>query len=112
MASIGMKNCIKVNASRSGSLDPKDLEKKIEDSIKAGKTPFMISATSGSTVMGGFDDLVAIGAIAKKFNIWLHVDACWGTTSFFSDKTRHLIKGIENADSCILDPHKGLGLPL
>jgi len=62
--------------------------------------------------MGGFDDLIEIGKVAKKHGIWLHCDACWGGTALFSDKHRHLMKGIEYTDSCSLDPHKGLGIPL
>lgn len=62
--------------------------------------------------MGGFDDIEAISKIAKKYNLWLHVDGCWGGTALFSERLRPLMKGIELADSCALDPHKGLGISL
>lgn len=72
----------------------------------------MISATSGTTVMGGFENLEEIGRIAKKYGIWFHVDACWGCSALFSPKLKHLMKGVELADSIAMDPHKPLGVPL
>lgn len=62
--------------------------------------------------MGGFDDLVALSEVCKRHGVWLHADACWGGTAIFSENLRHLMKGIELTDSCAIDPHKGLGIPL
>lgn len=62
--------------------------------------------------MGGFDDLEALGKVAQKYGIWLHVDGCWGGTALFSEKLRHLMKGVQYTNSCAVDPHKGLGVAL
>jgi glutamate/tyrosine decarboxylase-like PLP-dependent enzyme len=61
--------------------------------------------------MGSFDDHHAINAIARKYNMWHHVDACWGGFLVFSEKNRHLFDGSEKADSISTNPHKGMGVP-
>ena len=51
---------------------------------KEGKEPFFMNATSGSTVMGAFDQLDELAAVCKKHSLWLHVDACWGGSFIMS----------------------------
>lgn len=107
---LGSKSVHKVSSTNE-SMDPGALEASIQDSIKAGQVPFFISATSGTTVRGAYDDLQAIGEIAKKYNAWFHVDACWGGGAVFSSKLRHKLKGSGLADSVTFNPHKMLGVP-
>jgi L-2,4-diaminobutyrate decarboxylase len=70
-----------------------------------------VVANSCSTATGSYDDLEAIGKFCEKHNLWLHVDGAHGTGVLFSDKYRHLIKGIERADSIVIDFHKMLLVP-
>lgn len=84
-------------------------------SIEKGETPFFINATAGTTVLGAFDPIRKISALAKKYNCWLHVDGSWGGTAVFSDKVRaekDWFDGSELADTFTLNPHKLLGVPL
>jgi glutamate/tyrosine decarboxylase-like PLP-dependent enzyme len=90
---------------------PAELEKAIEKAIAAGQKPFLINATCGTTVLGAYDDIVALSAIAKKHHIWLHVDAAWGGHCLLSAKHRHLMKGAEHADSVTFTATKCFGLP-
>jgi glutamate/tyrosine decarboxylase-like PLP-dependent enzyme len=69
---------------------------------------------AGSTVMGAFDDHHKMSEIAKKYNLWHHVDGCWGGFLGWAsgDKRERLMGGIEKADSVSINAHKGFGVPL
>lgn len=92
-------------------IDPVELEKQIEKDKLAGLNPFLIIASAGTTDTGAVDPLTAIADIAKTYNTWFHVDAAYGGFFILSDTKKHLFKGIERADSLVIDPHKGLFLP-
>jgi len=109
---IGTKNVMKVKSDSHGRMIPGELEKAIKKTIQAGSIPFFIGATSGTTVLGSFDPLHAIAPIAQKYNIWFHVDACFGGSVILSSKYRHLLAGCEQADSIAWDPHKMMSIPL
>lgn len=109
---IGANNVIKVKSDSYGRMIPRELEKGIRRTIQEGDTPFFIGATSGTTVLGSFDPLYAIAPIAQKYNIWFHVDACFGGSVILSSKHRHLLAGCEQADSIAWDPHKMMCVPL
>jgi len=88
-----------------------ELESAIVEDRAAGKKPFCIVATAGTTNSGAVDDIVTLAAIAKKHDLWLHVDGAYGAAAIFSDKHRDLVRGIELADSITIDPHKWLSMP-
>lgn len=88
----------------------KNLEKAIKG-LDEDKIPFCIVAVAGNCRTSGLDDIEAMARLCKKYKIWLHVDACHGGSFLFSKKYKHLISGIENADSVSLDPHKSLFIP-
>jgi aromatic-L-amino-acid/L-tryptophan decarboxylase len=92
-------------------IDPEDLLSRIEDDRTQGFIPFMIVANAGTTNTGSVDPLPDTADIARRKNMWLHVDAAYG--GFFTLTTRgmSILRGIECADSITLDPHKGLFLP-
>lgn len=75
------------------------------------KIPFFISVNAGSTSTGSFDDIANLGTIAQENNMWLHVDAAHGGSLIFSDKLKHLLAGIEKADSISWDGHKMMFMP-
>jgi len=86
------------------------LKELIQKDISAGLQPFMIVATAGTTDTGTIDPLDEIAEIAKNHKMWFHVDAAYGGFFIMTSK-KDLFKGIEKADSLIVDPHKGLFLP-
>ncbi|MDA0199444.1 MAG: aminotransferase class I/II-fold pyridoxal phosphate-dependent enzyme [Bacteroidetes bacterium] len=87
------------------------LETQIEKDILAGLYPFLVVATAGTTDTGAVDPLEAIAAIAQKYKIWFHVDAAYGGFFIMTATKKAIFKGIEKANSLIVDPHKGLFLP-
>jgi glutamate/tyrosine decarboxylase-like PLP-dependent enzyme len=92
-------------------IDVEKLEASIIEDRASEKKPFCIVATAGTTNSGAVDDIVALAEIAKKHDLWLHVDGAYGAAAIFSDKHRDLVEGIELADSITIDPHKWLSMP-
>ncbi|MFT4128337.1 MAG: pyridoxal-dependent decarboxylase [Gordonia sp. (in: high G+C Gram-positive bacteria)] len=69
---------------------------------------FAVVATAGSTNLGMVDDLAGIGAFARANGWWLHVDGAYGGAGLAVPELREIYRGIEDADSFIVDPHKWL----
>ena len=75
------------------------------------KKVFAIVATAGTTNLGIIDDLFGIGQVAKQNDIWFHVDGAYGLAALCAPSVREKFKGVELADSLIVDPHKWLFAP-
>ena len=71
-----------------------------------------ICGIAGTTETGNVDPLDAMSDIAREFNAHFHVDAAWGGPTLFSRTHRHLLRGIEKADSVTFDAHKQLYVPM
>ena len=82
------------------------LEAAIRADREAGRVPFLLAATAGTTNAGMVDPLGACAEIARRENLWFHVDAAWGGGVIASDRRRALLDGIEAADSVTIDAHK------
>jgi len=109
---IGSNNVYKIDSDENGKMDIDDLEQKTILSLKKGEAPFFIGATAGTTMLGAFDPLEEISALAKKYGIWMHVDGSFGGSIILSKKHQYLFKGIENSDSFTWNPHKLMNVPL
>ncbi|MBX3242028.1 MAG: aminotransferase class V-fold PLP-dependent enzyme [Chitinophagaceae bacterium] len=72
---------------------------------------FAVVATGGTTNAGIIDDLESIARVCKEQQLWYHVDAAYGGAALAVDAVKHLFKGIEEADSITIDPHKWLFSP-
>ncbi|KAK6491692.1 acidic amino acid decarboxylase GADL1-like isoform X1 [Huso huso] len=105
---IGTKNVYVVPADERGKMIPEELEKQVQRAVKEGAVPFIVCATAGTTVLGAFDPLEKIADICQKHGLWFHVDASWGGGALMSNKHRHLLNGIQRADSVAWNPHKML----
>jgi aromatic-L-amino-acid/L-tryptophan decarboxylase len=77
----------------------------------AGWSPFLLVGNAGTTNTGAVDDLVALADLAARERLWFHVDAAYGGFFLLTEEGRRVMKGIDRADSVVLDPHKGLFLP-
>lgn len=87
------------------------LKKHLEVDKIAGLHPFMIIASAGTTDTGAVDPLDEIGDLARAHEMWFHVDGAYGGFFILTDRAHGRFKGIEKADSLVIDPHKGLFLP-
>ena len=76
-----------------------------------GRDICAVVATAGTTNLGIIDDLPSIGQVARAEKIWFHVDGAYGLAGLANPETLKLFKGIEAADSFIVDPHKWLFAP-
>ncbi|MGB5559426.1 MAG: pyridoxal-dependent decarboxylase [Paracoccaceae bacterium] len=89
----------------------KALEAAIAADRAAGVKPACVIATAGATNTGAIDDIQAIAALCRREGLWFHVDGCIGALIRIAPAHRHLVDGIETADSIALDPHKWLHTP-
>uniref|UniRef100_A0A8C7RMC0 Cysteine sulfinic acid decarboxylase n=1 Tax=Oncorhynchus mykiss TaxID=8022 RepID=A0A8C7RMC0_ONCMY len=96
---IGTENVFKVNVDDRGCMITDDLSEKIELAKSQGAVPFLVHATSGTTVQGAFDPLEPIADICDRQGLWMHVDAAWGGSVLFSKEHRHLMRGVERWES-------------
>lgn len=92
-------------------IKPDTLETIIAEDLKNNLIPFLVIASAGTTDVGAIDPLESIGKIAKKYNLWYHIDGAYGGFFILTDYGKQALKGIELSDSVVLDPHKGLFLP-
>ncbi len=92
-------------------IDPVKLEEQIQKDITDGLYPFCVIASAGTTDTGAVDPLKSIGEISKSHSLWYHIDAAYGGFFILTESKKHLLEGIELADSLVIDPHKGLFLP-
>lgn len=78
---------------------------------REGNLPMAVVATAGTTDFGSIDPLAAIAPVCRDAGVWLHVDAAYGCGLLVS-RRRHLLDGIEHADSVTVDYHKSFFQPV
>src|SRR6185437_4299130 len=82
------------------------LEPQIRRDHDAGRIPFFVSATVGTTSSNAMDPLGPISKICREHNLWLHVDAAMSGTAAICPEFRWIHRGLELADSYCFNPHK------
>ena len=93
-------------------LDVIELEEKLSKAGNMNDRPLMLIGTGGTTGTGAIDDLLKLKEIAKKYDLWFHVDAAYGGASIFSQQLNVHMKGIEFSDSITFDAHKWMSVPM
>jgi glutamate/tyrosine decarboxylase-like PLP-dependent enzyme len=103
---------VSVAAGVDGRLTRRALELAVDDLAPADRDrTFAVVATAGTTNAGVVDDLAAAAAAAERLDTWLHVDGAYGGAALAAPSVRARFRGIERADSFIVDPHKWLFAP-
>ncbi|WP_255953742.1 pyridoxal phosphate-dependent decarboxylase family protein [Streptomyces odontomachi] len=77
----------------------------------AGLRPFLLVGSAGTTDTGTIDPLPHLADLARRADLWLHLDAAYGGFFRLTARGRERLAGLEQADSITLDPHKGLFMP-
>ncbi|MEO8242256.1 MAG: pyridoxal-dependent decarboxylase [bacterium] len=108
---LGNRALVRVATDQSCRIDLTALAKAIADDRAAGLKPACVIATAGTTNTGAIDDLPAIRDLCRREGLWFHVDGCIGALVKIAPGHRHLVTGIEDADSVALDLHKWLHAP-
>lgn len=110
IAGLGRKALRLVPTDDGFAMRPDALEAMIEADRAKGIRPASIIATLGTTGTGGIDPLAAIGVIAERHDVFLHVDAAWAGAALLLPEARAMIAGIDRVDSFVTNPHKWLGV--
>lgn len=106
MMGMGFESVVAVPVNEWAQMDVSALQEIVKKLSDDGKIIACIVATAGTTDAGAIDDMSAIRDIADACGAWLHIDAAWGGALILSNQYRHLLQGIEKADSVTLDFHK------
>lgn len=77
----------------------------------AGSRPICIVGTAGTVNTGATDDLRALAQLCRDEGLWFHVDGAFGALAALVPDLRHLVDGLEQADSVAFDLHKWLYMP-
>lgn len=109
----GLDECIvrRIPVDQSLRMDSNKLNEAILADKAESKLPMIIIATAGTTDSGSIDPLDQLAAVARRHNVWLHVDGAYGGLFSICAKGKQALKGIGESDSLALDPPKGLYVP-
>jgi aromatic-L-amino-acid decarboxylase len=111
MLGLGTDLVRHVPVGRDYAMDVAELARAIARDRAAGIRPAAVVATAGTSATGAIDPLREIAGLCEAEGIWLHVDAAYGGAVVLTDAHRHLLAGVERADSITFDPHKWLYTP-
>jgi aromatic-L-amino-acid decarboxylase len=106
IAGIGKNNLVKIPVNKNFEMDVEFLEKAIRIDIEKNYKPLCVIATLGTTGSAAIDPLEDIGLIAFKYGLWYHIDAAFAGTALLLPEYKHIVKGIEYADTFVFNPHK------
>ena len=108
---LGTDQVIKAALDERRRIDPCQLDQTLRRLRQQNRPIVAVVACACATPIGAFDPLVDIADVCARHDVWLHVDAAHGGAACFSRKHRHLVEGLDQADSLIWDAHKMLFVP-
>ena len=108
LVGLGTSFVESVRGDANGAMDVGDLDRVLS---LGPRGPVIVCLQAGNVNTGACDDLVRACEIAKSHGAWVHVDGAFGLWAAASPTTRHLVRGLEGADSWGCDGHKWLNLP-
>ena len=108
---LGTQQVLKVGLDHRRRMNTEELDRVLSTCREQGRTVIAVVACACSTAIGAFDPLNEVADICERHQVWLHVDAAHGGSALLSPRHRHLVSGLERADSLVWDAHKMLFVP-
>ena len=87
-------------------MDMDALKEAVAQDLQAGRKPFAVIASAGTTNTGSVDPMKEIAALCREHDMWMHVDGAFGASALLSGQYRKKLDGIELSDSLSWDAHK------
>jgi len=109
---LGRDQLIRVKTGENNRIDLQALREECRRLKDENIRPLALIGIAGTTETGNVDPLEAMADISAELGCHFHVDAAWGGPTLFSERHRHLLAGIERADSVTIDAHKQLYVPM
>jgi aromatic-L-amino-acid decarboxylase len=106
IAGLGRTHLRLVDVDATFAMRPDALDEAIRADRAAGRTPCFVAATVGTTSSTAMDPVRAIAEVCRRHGVWLHVDAALAGNAALCPEFRHLLDGLELADSYCVNPHK------
>ena len=108
---LGTDNVLRAPLDEQRRIDPNQLDELLTSLRKKGHAIVAVAACACATPIGAFDPLESVADVCRKHDVWMHVDAAHGGSACFSRRHRHLVTGLDRADSVVWDAHKMLFVP-
>ncbi|HEX8293710.1 MAG TPA: pyridoxal-dependent decarboxylase [Pyrinomonadaceae bacterium] len=108
---LGQRSLAKVPADAEFRMDAAALARLVDEDRRAGRLPFCVVATVGTTSTTSIDPVPAIADVCEREGLWLHVDAAYAGSAAVVPELRHVLEGCGRADSLVTNPHKWLFTP-
>jgi aromatic-L-amino-acid decarboxylase len=109
---LGREGTRKIASDSQFRMRPDELAWAIDADRRAGRTPFCVVATVGTTPTASIDPVPAIADICQANRLWLHIDAAYGGAAAVVESRRDVLVGADRADSLVTNPHKWLLTPV
>lgn len=109
---IGQDSVIAIETDENNKIDSQKLAQKCQQLSEQNIKVLAIVGVAGTTETGNIDPLNKMADIAQQYQCHFHVDAAWGGATLLSNQHRHLLSGIERADSVTIDAHKQMYVPM
>lgn len=109
LAGFGRANLHLIPTDENFAMKPAELDKAIQADLEADLVPCAVVATTGTTTTTALDPIRAVGEIARRYGLWLHVDGAMAGSAMILPECRWMWDGVELADSLVFNPHKWLG---
>jgi aromatic-L-amino-acid decarboxylase len=110
VAGIGSDSLRLVDVDAGCAMRPEALARAIAADRAAGRLPFYVTATAGTTSSLAFDPVEPIAEVCRRERVWLHVDAAMAGIAALCPEHRWVNAGLEAADSYCTNPHKWMGI--
>lgn len=109
---IGRRNLIAIPTDENNRIRIDALRRTCAEVAADGGRVLAIVGVAGTTETGHIDPLDQLADVAEEIDAFFHVDAAWGGATLLSKTHRHLLKGVERADSVTIDAHKQMYVPM